>query len=161
MKARTWDEINSSFKEKHPNILSLIDLILSLPASSAICEQGFSVMKHVKTDWRSRLTSPALTDQLRIILESPTIKDFEPDEAINLWYNAGLRGRRVDQEPYGPRIKDVATASSNELDDSLSDSDDSQSVCSLTDSDDSDHSISDLDYDDSLSDHSLSDSDDD
>ena len=40
-----------------PNILSLIDLILSIPAHSADAERGFSEMKLVKSDWRSNLRS--------------------------------------------------------------------------------------------------------
>ena len=37
------------------NVLQLIDLVLSLPASSADCERGFSLAKVIKSDWRSRL----------------------------------------------------------------------------------------------------------
>ena len=54
---KTWSEINILFSEKCPNILVLFDLILSMPASSAICERGFSAMKQLKTEYRNRLSS--------------------------------------------------------------------------------------------------------
>ena len=58
---------------------------LSLPASSAECERGFSAMKLIKTDVRNRLTVNVLTDVLRIKLMSPSISDFEPTDAIHAW----------------------------------------------------------------------------
>jgi hypothetical protein len=45
--------IENNFK----NILGLMDLVATLPASSANAEQGFSIMKQAKNDWRTRLLS--------------------------------------------------------------------------------------------------------
>lgn len=45
---KTWLEINRSFQLHLPNILSLVDLILTVPASTADCEIGFNHMKLVK-----------------------------------------------------------------------------------------------------------------
>ncbi|XP_064357614.1 LOW QUALITY PROTEIN: sperm flagellar protein 2-like [Dromaius novaehollandiae] len=38
----TWDSVNSDYSKKYPNILRLVDLILTLPASSAETERGQS-----------------------------------------------------------------------------------------------------------------------
>ena len=79
-------------------MLAVNDLILSIPATSVEAERGFSVMKRVKTDFRSRLTSRALNDLLRIILLSPPEAEFEPEPAITHWYNATDR-RDVSKQP--------------------------------------------------------------
>lgn len=58
----SWEYINECHSEAHSNILVLADLCLTLPASAAECEHGFSLMKVVKTDWRNRLKSSTLSD---------------------------------------------------------------------------------------------------
>ena len=45
-----WLEIYSLYEEGHVNVLAIIDLILTLPASSAANERGFSQMKLTKTN---------------------------------------------------------------------------------------------------------------
>ncbi|XP_076973076.1 sperm flagellar protein 2 isoform X4 [Tamandua tetradactyla] len=66
----TWDFVNSVYLHKFPNILTLVDLVLSLPASSAEAERGFSQMKrtksrmHVKIKAESLIGNKAFTDVL-------------------------------------------------------------------------------------------------
>ena len=74
----TWKQVNDDLRDKCPSVLSLIDLVLSLPASSAEAERGFSLMKTIKTDWRSRLTVDSVSDLMTINLDSPEVKDFDP-----------------------------------------------------------------------------------
>ena len=71
----------------------LVDLLLSIPAHSSECERGFSLIKLVKTDWRNCLTDDALTDLIQINLHFADIKEFNPDQAIDLWNKASIRGR--------------------------------------------------------------------
>ena len=66
-------------------MLALVDLLLSMPASSAICEQGFSEMKRVKTDWRSRMRNDTLIDLMRVKIESPSIEEYDPTPAVASW----------------------------------------------------------------------------
>ena len=70
-----------------------VDLPLSIPAHSSECERGFSLMKLVKTDWRNCLTDDAFTDLIQINLHCADIKEFNPDQAIDLWNTASIRGR--------------------------------------------------------------------
>ena len=65
----TWRSINISYCDSKKSLLSLVDLILTLPASTAECERGFSAMKRVKTDWRCRLATPTLSNMLMVLLE--------------------------------------------------------------------------------------------
>ena len=99
----TWELVNKSYGDRFPNILFAFDLILTLPAHSADCERGFSHMKPVKKDWRSRLTDGHLSDIFAINLDSGscTIETFDPKPAISLWLAAGPRSRRPDTAPRG------------------------------------------------------------
>ena len=86
----TWPEINKKYKSVCSNALDVIDLILALPASSAECERGFSLMKLIKTDRRNKLSIRHMTQVMRIKLQSASIEDFDPTPAIHLW-NSGPR----------------------------------------------------------------------
>ena len=47
--------VNEKYGSKYYNILALVDLLLTLPAATAIYEQGFSQMKRTKTEYRNKL----------------------------------------------------------------------------------------------------------
>ena len=83
--SETWASINK-----------LIDLVLTLPASTADCERGFNHMKMIKSDWRSKLRADRLTDLMRILLDSPPISEFDPRPAVELWHAASVRARRPE-----------------------------------------------------------------
>ncbi|KAG1656200.1 Phosphatidylinositol 4-kinase beta [Nymphon striatum] len=103
--------------EDYSNILSLVDLILSLPAlpvQSAECERVFSNMKLVKSDWRSVLKSKNLSDQLMTILATNDIDQYDPLPAIRLWNSAGSKPRRPCTAPYGVRSCNADLESDNE-----------------------------------------------
>jgi len=52
---------------------NIIDLIRSLPTSSAENEKGFSQMKLVKTDKRSRMQNTALNDLIIVQMTGQTV----------------------------------------------------------------------------------------
>ena len=81
----TWKQVNDDLRDKCPSVVALIDMVLSLPASSAEAERGFSLMKIIKTDWRSRLTDDSVSDLMTIKFDSPDVKDFDPQPAIDVW----------------------------------------------------------------------------
>uniref|UniRef100_A0A667FVX1 Sperm flagellar 2 n=2 Tax=Lynx canadensis TaxID=61383 RepID=A0A667FVX1_LYNCA len=81
----TWDFVNSVYLHKYPNILTLVDLVLTLPASSAEAERGFSQMKRAKSQMRATIKAESMTDLLIIQLNSPDINNFDPRKAIHLW----------------------------------------------------------------------------
>ena len=126
----SWVDINKRWGQRCPNILALVDYILTLPASSAICERGFSKMKQIKSDFRSRMSSSTLTMLMRIILATPCIEEFDPVPAISLWDNGTVSGRarRPDTLPYGQRDSQYKPITDSESDSDISDIDLSQVV---------------------------------
>ncbi|XP_041360421.1 zinc finger protein 862-like [Gigantopelta aegis] len=84
----SWISIHKLFGDVVPNIPGLMDLVLTIPATSVEAERGFIVMKRVKTDFRNRLHNRALSDLLRIILLSPAEADFQPDAAVEHWFTS-------------------------------------------------------------------------
>ncbi|XP_069102573.1 zinc finger protein 862-like isoform X2 [Argopecten irradians] len=90
----TWESAYQSEGTSCPNLFHLIDYLLSLPSSSVDAERGFSVMKQVKNDWRSRLGDRNLSDLMMVILETPAVEVFDPLPAIHFWNNEGQRVRR-------------------------------------------------------------------
>eukprot|EP00731_Ephydatia_muelleri_P025501 Em0017g584a len=77
-----WVDVFKNAQDSCPNVLQLVDLLLSLPASSADCKQGISLTKVVKSDWRTRLRDTMVTDLMTIQLHSPEIADFDPTPSI-------------------------------------------------------------------------------
>ena len=75
----SWKVLIRSHSDQLPNVLGLIDLIFTIPTSTAECEMGFSGMKKVKSDRRARLNTSILSDLMLVHLEEgPFIDDFEP-----------------------------------------------------------------------------------
>ena len=95
----SWSTINRQFVDITGDVLALIDLLLTIPATSVEAECGFSVMKRVKTDYRNKLRNPAMNDLMRIILLSPYETAFDPAPAIvPAWYGA-LQHRQCCRRP--------------------------------------------------------------
>ena len=68
-------------------MLHIIELLLITSTTNAKLERMFSRMNRVKTDWCNRLSRERLENNLRIGEEGVSIKDFDPEKAINRWYN--------------------------------------------------------------------------
>ncbi|KAJ8364101.1 hypothetical protein SKAU_G00129320 [Synaphobranchus kaupii] len=88
-------EVNCQYGAECQNLLGLIDLLLTLPSSTAECERGFNSMKLIKSDWRASLASPALNDLMAVLLLSPEVSDFDPGKAIQLWFKDSTRSRML------------------------------------------------------------------
>lgn len=75
----------------------LVDLILTLPASSAETERGFSQMKLSMMHLHSKLRSESVTDLMIIQMNSPDTRKFDPQKAIHLWNATWQRNRRQQE----------------------------------------------------------------
>ena len=91
-----WKQVSNALQRDAPNILDLIDLILTIPAISTECERGFSDMKRIKSIQRNCLDENSLSNLLMIKPQGPTIEKFNPDPAIQLWLNKGQKSRRIN-----------------------------------------------------------------
>ena len=100
MNKANWGDVNVKYGTEFPNFLSLVDLLLTIPAHSVECERGFSLMKHIKTSTRSSLGKDTVTSLIRISLQSPDEESFNPLPAIQFWNSEASRKRRPFQPPY-------------------------------------------------------------
>jgi hypothetical protein len=78
----SWFRVYMSHQHSCPDLLALVVLVLSFPASTTECERGFNTMKQVKTNWRSNLKPDTLSDLLMVQLFSPEIRECDPIKAV-------------------------------------------------------------------------------
>ena len=72
---------------------STIDVVLTLPVSTATTERAFSAMKVVKTNLRNKMENEILTDSLMLYIEKDIASTFSLDSIVNDFED--LKERRV------------------------------------------------------------------
>ena len=111
-----WERIftNKETVKECDNILHFIEILLITPFSDGKLERMFSRMLRVKNDWRSKLGHDRFEALLRISEEGPSIENFNPDIAIESWYNE--KGRRLSAGPHNyPKKKKTSEKQSTLL----------------------------------------------
>lgn len=100
-----WQRVSQEDANRHDyfNILRVIHLTSLYPLSNATYERGFSTMKRIKSDWRSRLSNKSVDMLMRVTIEGPKLTDFSPRPHVNRWWFDGQRTKRPTSLPYGPR----------------------------------------------------------
>ena len=75
-----WTEINKALRPLSTvdKALSIIDLMLSIPATSSANEKDFSIMSLVKTNRKSWLNKSTFCDMMVVNRETPDIKNYNP-----------------------------------------------------------------------------------
>ena len=63
-----------------------IEILLLLPVSNAKVKRGFSSMRRIKTDRRSRLGERTLDNLMRISVDGPAVSDFSSDVAVKCFF---------------------------------------------------------------------------
>ena len=102
------------------NALSLAKLLFSLPASNGKLERIFSQLNLIKTNKRATLANESLQDLLALNSEKLEISEFNPDQAIRLWWEAKQRRPSQSQrKSYKPRSQSGTSTSSSAQDTSL------------------------------------------
>ena len=90
-----WRLFHAPGATRWSNILTLAELLFSLPASNGKLERCFSTMKIVKTDRRCSLNNDTPDDLLarfgQLNTNKVPIQDFNPGAAIDLWWKAKTR----------------------------------------------------------------------
>ena len=69
----------------------VMDLTLTLPETSSEVERGYSQMKFIKTNIRSKLTTENLNNLMPIKMLAASIDEFDPILAIEHWNVACVR----------------------------------------------------------------------
>uniref|UniRef100_A0A6J0TWD9 HAT C-terminal dimerisation domain-containing protein n=1 Tax=Pogona vitticeps TaxID=103695 RepID=A0A6J0TWD9_9SAUR len=95
IRSLNWDLVNTDYFHKYPNILTLVDLILTLPAGSDEAARGFCQMKATMMQRQSKLMLENMTDLIVIQMNSPDISRFDPEKAIQLWNISCQRNRKL------------------------------------------------------------------
>ena len=90
-----WKLFNSPNACKWKNILTLVELIFSLPLSNGQLERCFSRLKIVKTNRRSCLGEDRLENLIRIQLAGPPLHRWDASRAVELWWTD--KSRRINQ----------------------------------------------------------------
>ena len=92
-----WRLFHSPCAEQWSNILTLAELLFSLPASNGKLERCFSTLKLIKADRRCSLSNDTLDDLLILNTDRVPLQDFNPGAAIDLWWKSKIR--RLNQPP--------------------------------------------------------------
>ena len=95
-----WREILKNFSEatKHRfHALSiLIELYLIAPVSTAVCECGFSCLKHIKGLWRCSLTTMCLHRLMFLSIQGPHPDNFDALGAVHRWWGSSVKARTME-----------------------------------------------------------------
>ena len=99
-----WSRVfqNDEVKEECKNILHIFEIMLVVPFTNAKVERVFSRMK---TDVRNRLKRDRLDVYLRVGDDGMSVKDFNPDPIIDLWFKDKVRRLNSGPHKYGKRKK--------------------------------------------------------
>ncbi|VDI36237.1 Hypothetical predicted protein [Mytilus galloprovincialis] len=73
------------------NIKVLIEIMLTISSSSAAYERVFSQMNIIKSPLRSKLTQENLQNQMQIVVNGVSIKEFDPRPSVIYWLKSGNR----------------------------------------------------------------------
>jgi len=91
-----WRLFHSPSSSEWSNVLGLVTLLLSIPASNGKLERAFSQMNIIKTSKRSLMSNDSLDDLLLLTLNEVPLNRFSPDTAIDLWWKD--KQRRPNQQ---------------------------------------------------------------
>ena len=82
-----WVFTSSELNSECENVLHLFEILFVMPFTNAKLERMFSRMLRVKSDWRDQLTRDHLDSLLWINVEGEILEMFNPEPAVNLWFN--------------------------------------------------------------------------
>ena len=114
-----WHLFHAPNKSEWSNVLILANLLFSLPVSNGKLERTFSQVNLIKSTKRSSLSTDALSDLLVVNADKSSLKEFSPDSAIDLWWNAKTRrptqGPRASYKKSAPQDQDCGADEEPEM----------------------------------------------
>ena len=88
-----WKLAFTQQQSKYNNLLKVVNILLVLPMGTAVCKRGFSCLNRIKSD---RLVERTTEDLMRISIDGPSIEEFDPIPAIEIWWKDTKRTRSPD-----------------------------------------------------------------
>ena len=80
-----------NYQQIIPNVCKLLEVAVLIPMSSVPCERGFSTQNRILTRFRTRLSTQALNDLMRISEDGPSFKQFDFNRAVTTWKKEKVR----------------------------------------------------------------------
>jgi len=118
-----WRLFHAPCASEWVNILILAELLLSLPASNGNLQRLFSQLNIIKSNKRTSLADDTLDDLLMVSTMNSPLKDFNPDKAIDLWWEDKVRRPTQKQrKQYKKRGGDQPSSSTTQDSESESES---------------------------------------
>ena len=90
-----WKLFNSPDAKKWFNVLTLVELIFTIPLSNSSVERCFSHFNFIKTNRRASLKEDSLDHLLRINVEGPSFLEWDPRPAVSLWWKDKTRRMNI------------------------------------------------------------------
>ena len=81
--------------ENFKNVMSLIQIMLTISMSTAVVERGFSHINILNSSIRTQLGNATIDNLLEVKINGPFIEDFSPATAIMHWLENGPRKRHI------------------------------------------------------------------
>ena len=89
---KIWRHIFSALRSKAwSDVLTLVELLFTIPVGNGKLERMFSKLKHIKTNCQSRLTEVRLDSFLKIAEDGPKFGDYDVSFAMSLWAKDKIR----------------------------------------------------------------------
>ncbi|KAK3107310.1 hypothetical protein FSP39_011602 [Pinctada imbricata] len=89
--AEIWGLIRQYHEEDFPNLLTMAALALTHPIHTSDCERAFSKQNLVTSPLRSRISSDHCDELMRVMIEGPSLAEFNYKEALEMWRNTKSR----------------------------------------------------------------------
>ena len=80
--------MNSAEMQHIKHIMMLILIMLTISPTTAECERGFSSVNNIKTTARTSMKQEALSSLVRIQVDGPDLKEYNPTESIINQFNS-------------------------------------------------------------------------
>ncbi|KAH3752654.1 uncharacterized protein LOC127847728 [Dreissena polymorpha] len=71
------------------NILTLVNIMVSISPSTAECERQFSAMNFIKNSRRYHMNQDTLEALMRVHADGPPLHEYKAEEAIHHWMDCG------------------------------------------------------------------------
>ena len=83
---------SSTYSGIFPEMMKLLNIMLTIPVGTATVERSFSQMKMIKTRLRNRLSDANLQHLMRVAIEGPDLKEVDFNQILDIFK---LKSRRV------------------------------------------------------------------